>query len=58
MTKLRYSERDLQMAAESAKQFGRPDAASRLADLVEEIAINRIYASDDAADPANEEYEH
>ena len=58
VTKLRYSERELQIAAESAKEFGRPDAASRLADLVEDIAIHRIYASDDSDGPADEEYEH
>ncbi len=58
VTKLRYSEREMQIAAESAKQFGRPDAASRLADLIEEVAVDRIYQTDEAAAPRTEEYEH
>ncbi len=58
ITKLRYSERELQMAAESAKQFGRPDAASRLADLIEEIAVNRIYGGDEAVISAQNVDEH
>lgn len=58
ITKLRYSERELLIAADSAKQFARPDAASRLADLVEEIAVDRIYKTEDTAVPGHEEYEH
>ena len=59
VTKLRYSERELQIASDSAKGFGRPDAASRLADLIEEVAVDRIFQSDDAdEDLAEQEHEH
>ncbi|MEM8646905.1 MAG: undecaprenyldiphospho-muramoylpentapeptide beta-N-acetylglucosaminyltransferase [Pseudomonadota bacterium] len=58
VTKLRYSERELQIAADSAKGFGRPDAASLLADLIEEVAVDRVFKTDDVEDPAEHEYEH
>jgi UDP-N-acetylglucosamine--N-acetylmuramyl-(pentapeptide) pyrophosphoryl-undecaprenol N-acetylglucosamine transferase len=41
LTQLRYDETGLADAAEAAKSGGRPDAAERLADLVEEMAGSR-----------------
>jgi UDP-N-acetylglucosamine--N-acetylmuramyl-(pentapeptide) pyrophosphoryl-undecaprenol N-acetylglucosamine transferase len=38
LTRLRYRETELESAARSALRWGRPDAAERLADLVERIA--------------------
>jgi UDP-N-acetylglucosamine--N-acetylmuramyl-(pentapeptide) pyrophosphoryl-undecaprenol N-acetylglucosamine transferase len=40
LTQLRYDEAGLANAAEAAKARGRPDAAERLADLVEELAAS------------------
>jgi UDP-N-acetylglucosamine--N-acetylmuramyl-(pentapeptide) pyrophosphoryl-undecaprenol N-acetylglucosamine transferase len=40
ITKLRYDARGLAEAAAAAKQHGRPDAAERLADLVEELIFS------------------
>jgi UDP-N-acetylglucosamine--N-acetylmuramyl-(pentapeptide) pyrophosphoryl-undecaprenol N-acetylglucosamine transferase len=41
LTQLRYDEAGLANAAEAAKAAGRPDAAERLADLMEELAGSR-----------------
>ncbi len=51
ITRLRYSESDLEAAARAAKALGVPDAANRLADLVKETAgpAGRESRGDEAA---------
>ncbi len=51
LTKLRFSEADLTSAASASKALGRPDAAQRLADAVEKIALNKV-AKDAGYDPS------
>jgi UDP-N-acetylglucosamine--N-acetylmuramyl-(pentapeptide) pyrophosphoryl-undecaprenol N-acetylglucosamine transferase len=41
LTRLRYQEQELQLAAKAALGHGNPDAAQRLADLVESLAAAR-----------------
>jgi UDP-N-acetylglucosamine--N-acetylmuramyl-(pentapeptide) pyrophosphoryl-undecaprenol N-acetylglucosamine transferase len=41
LTRLRYQEQELNTAAAAAISHGRPDAAQRLADLVEGISAGR-----------------
>jgi len=41
LTRLRYQEQELQLAAKAALGHGNPDAAQRLADLVESLAATR-----------------
>ncbi|MGI9371628.1 MAG: undecaprenyldiphospho-muramoylpentapeptide beta-N-acetylglucosaminyltransferase [Hyphomicrobiales bacterium] len=54
ITKLRFSESDLSSAATASKALGRPDAAQRLADAVEKIALNQA-AKGAGFDPAAKE---
>ena len=45
ITKLRFSEQDLASAVASSKALGRPDAAQRLADTIEKIALDSALKS-------------
>jgi hypothetical protein len=44
LTRLRYEEGELRAAAKSALDHGRPDAAQRLADLTNRLAVNSAKA--------------
>ncbi len=58
IVKLRYSELELQAAADFAKLLGKADAAKNLADLVAHLALDTALKDAGLSGATGEEYEH
>ena len=58
IVKLRYSDKELQAAADFAKMLGKGDAAKNLADLVGRLALDTALKEAGLSGAADEDYEH